>query len=602
MSSGNGHGHDNGHGAGHDHADRVARARQNPEWLRHRYGAREGVNNGRETMEVDVLFVGAGPASLAGAIRLHQLIEEHNRGVDEGTRRGPKLEGLNIAVVEKGSEVGRHSLSGSVMNPRAMNELLPGWEEMGAPVEGTCTYDAMVLLGKTSAMKVPITPPPFENHGNKIISLSRFTRWMAGECEKRGINLFCGFPAVDVLWEGDRVVGIRTGDKGIDHHGERKPNFEPGINLSARLTLFGDGVLGNCTRIVTHWLKLDAGRNPPNFETGVKEIIEMPPGSVPGGRVFHCLGFPLDLDTLGGGWVYDMGNNLMSLGLVVSLDYKDPGMDLHYQFQRYKSHPWIARLIEGGKVVGYGAKALTAGGWYARPQSYFNGGMFIGEAAGMLDIQRLKGVHLSMKSGMLAAESALLALLKNDVSADTLSGYEQSLNDSWIRKELWDSSNFHQNFRDGILMGTLRNGLATFFGPGERKESHADWSSMQTLPEYYQGGTELSPRPKLDIPTWNDKLTDIFISGTVHEENQPPHLKVADTTICATICAEEYGNPCTRFCPAGVYEMVEKEGKRALHLNFTNCVHCKTCDIKDPYNIITWVPPEGGGGPGYTVL
>ncbi len=547
----------------------------------------------REVLDVDVLFVGAGSSSLAGAIRLAQLVAENPDAFPEPPA---------IAVIEKGSEVGAHVLSGAVMKPKALDELFgPDWRD-DAPIGPVVDKENVVaLLNGTRAVNLPVVPPPLQNHGNIILSASRLTRWLGTKAEALGIDIFCGFPAVDVLWDGDKVVGVQTGDKGVDAKGEQKANFEPGILLKAKVTIFGEGVLGHCTRIVTKKLGLDAGRNPWQFETGVKEIIKMPEGKGCPGYVMHTLGWPFDTDTLGGTWVYGLDDDYISVGLVASTDWSDPGLDPQYMLQRFKSHPRVAKLIEGGTVEEYGAKALSAGGLYAMQQSYFDGGMFIGESAQIMDIQSLKGLHLAQKSGMLAAQTAFDALVAGDSSAKQLSSYADAIKDSYIYDEMWEARNFHQSFDKGLYLGMARTGLGMFFGTVGRKNGHHDHAAMNPIAVQMNGGTSKSEQPKLDIPTWKPKLDDLFLSGILHEEDQPSHLKVADPDVCRTRCTEEFGNPCTRFCPAQVYEMVEdaEQGGHKLQVNFSNCVHCKTCDIKDPYQLITWTPPEGGGGPNY---
>ncbi len=549
----------------------------------------------RESMDVDVLFVGAGAASLAGAIRLMQCIQAHNESGE-----GDPIQDPTIAIVEKGSEVGAHILSGAVLNPQALDELLPDWREQ-APIGPEVDDEDVTFLTENGGFNLPIVPPPMHNKGKVIVSASRLARWLASKAEEMGVMIFPGFPAVDVLWDGDRVVGVQTGDKGIDHHGKRKANFEPGILLKAKVTIFGEGVLGHCTRLVTKKLNLDQGCNPWQFETGVKEIIKLPEGKGVPGYVMHTLGWPFDTKTHGGTWIYGMDDDYLSIGLVVSLDYKDPGIDPQYMLQQFKSHPKVAKLIEGGVVEEYGGKALSAGGWYAMQQTYFDGGMFIGESAHIMNIAALKGMHLAMKSGMLAAETAVEALAAGDYSADQLKAYKDRIDDSYIKKEMWACRNFHQSFDKGLWVGMMRTGPAMLFGSIGRRNGHTDHDALQTVAVATGGDSELSARPKVEIPSFKPKLDDLYLSGTGHEEDQPSHLLVADPEVCRERCTEEFGNPCTRFCPAEVYEMVEDEerGGSKLQVNFSNCVHCKTCDIKDPYQIITWVPPEGGGGPNY---
>ena len=547
----------------------------------------------RETMEVDVLFVGAGVSSLAGAIRFMQMMEEaKENGVD--------IPELSVAVLEKGSEIGAHIFSGAVMNPKALDELLPGWRE-DEPFEAEVHKERVSFLTQYAGYDFPMPPPPLDNHGNLIVSASRIARYLGQKAEAMGVMIFAGFPAVDVLWDGDKVIGVQTGDKGIDAHGRQKSNFEAGVLIKSKVTIFGEGVLGHCSRIVTRKLGLDAGRNPWQFETGVKEIIKLPPGKGMPGFVMHTLGWPLDKDTLGGTFIYGAKDDYLIVGLVVSLDYRDPGIDPHYLLQQFKSHPEVAKYLEGGKVEAYGGKALAAGGLYSMQQSYFDGGMFIGECAQIMNMESLKGLHLGMKSGMLAAETAWEAIDKEDSSAAVMKGYADRLEASYIHAEMYKARNFHQNFDKGLYLGMVRNGLATVFGSYGKRDGHHDHAALEPVPVAMNGGTTKSEQPKVNIPTYMQKLDDVYLSGVLHDEDQPSHLKVADTDICRTKCAEEYGNPCTRFCPAQVYEMVadSERGGKKLQVNFSNCVHCKTCDIKDPYQIITWTPPEGGGGPNY---
>ena len=547
----------------------------------------------RETMDVDVLFVGAGVSSLAGAIRFMQLVED-------AKDRGEDVPEMTVAVLEKGSEIGAHILSGAVMNPRALDELLPGWREDG-PIESEVKEERVSALTTYGCFDFPVPPPNLQNHGNLVVSASRIARYMGRKAEQMGVMVFAGFPAVDVLWDGDKVVGVRTGDKGIDAHGRRKANFEAGVNIKAKVTIFGEGVLGHCSRIVTRRLGLDEGRNPWQFETGVKEIIKLPKGKGKPGFVMHTLGYPISKDTTGGTFIYGYEDDYMVVGLVVATDYRDPSTDPQYMLQQFKSHPAIAELLEGGKVEAYGGKALSAGGWYSMQQPYFDGGMFVGESAQIIDLERLKGMHLGMKSGMLAAETAWDAIEAGDSSAQTLSAYLDRIENSYVKEELWRARNFHQNFHGGLYKALVRNGLAAVFGSHGRKDGHQDWAQMEPVSVATNGNTVPSERPKVDIPSFMLKLDDVYLSGVLHEEDQPSHLKVADPDICRTKCAEEFGNPCTRFCPAQVYEMVADpdNGGQKLQVNFSNCVHCKTCDIKDPYQIITWTPPEGGGGPNY---
>jgi electron-transferring-flavoprotein dehydrogenase len=554
------------------------------------------MNQEREVLEVDVLFVGGGPASLAGAIHLADLLEKQGK------------KDANIVVIEKGREMGAHGISGAVMDPRALRELIPTFLEEGAPVESEAKEDHVYFMTKTGSLRFPINPPFLNNHGNYIISLGKFVQWLAQKAEAKGVNVFTGFPGAELLIENNVIVGVRTGDKGIDRNGTAKNNYEPGIDIRAKVTILGEGPRGTLTKKITNLWKMD-GLNPQVYAVGIKEVWEVPEGNFTKGKVIHTMGFPLTSETFGGGFIYGMANNLVSIGFVVGLDYKNPFLDPHAEFQKYKQHPLVAKILKGGKVHSYGAKSIPEGGWYSVPKLYANGLMLIGDSASLLNGQRLKGIHLSMKSGMLAAETAAEALQKDDASEAILSAYKDRIEKSWIRDELWKVRNFHQPYEKGFWIGMIHTALQFITGgrglkdPWRAKAGHEE---MKKIREYY--GTN-APDPnslkvKEDKQLTFSKLTDVYYSGTVHEENQPVHLKVRDLNICHSRCVEEYGNPCQHFCPANVYEMVEEkpgEGKR-LRINASNCVHCKTCDIMDPYGIIDWVTPEGGGGPNYKNL
>ncbi|MGH9857414.1 MAG: 4Fe-4S dicluster domain-containing protein, partial [Acidobacteriota bacterium] len=425
---------------------------------------------------------------------------------------------------------------------------------------------------------------------------------------EKGVNVFTGFPAAQLLLEGDTVVGVRTGDKGIDKFGNRKSNYEPGIDIRAKVTVLGEGPRGSLTKqIVQKWNM--HGLNPQVYSAGVKEVWEVPSENYETGRVIHTMGFPLKSETFGGGFIYGMANNLVSIGFVTGLDYKDPYLDPHNEFQKFKTHPLVKKILDGGKVHSYGAKTIPEGGWYSVPKLYANGLLLIGDSASLLNGQRLKGVHLAIKSGMLAAETIDESLKANDFSETQLKSYKDKINNSWIKQELWKVRNFHQAYDHGLWIGMFHTGLQFISGgrglkdPWKRGEGHQE---METIKEYYNGNAPdpFAVKAKEDKKITFSKLTDVYFSGTIHEENQPVHLIVHDLDICHQRCIHEYGAPCQHFCPANVYEMVEEkpgEGKR-LRINASNCVHCKTCDIMDPYGIITWVTPEGGGGPDYKNL
>ncbi len=561
----------------------------------------------RESMDVDVLFVGAGPANLASAIRLGQLVQAHNKAVQAGQEDGEALEELMIMMVEKAPELGGHSLSGAVMDPIAMKELLPDYMEMGFPEDAPVVSDEVLLLSEKGFRKAPFVPPTLRQHGYHIVSLNKVVKWMAGFCEEHAIEVMPGFPASRLLIEDDRVVGIQTGDMGIDHDGKPRSNFEPGMILKAKVTVLGEGPRGHLAKFLTKEMNLDEGRNPQMYGTGIKEIWKLPKGRAVPGKVTHTAGYPLHRDQYGGTWIYHIDDEHVSIGMVVGLDWKDPLLDPHRLLTRFKQHPYMQDLLNGGEIVRYGAKTIPEGGYYSMPRMAVDGCVIVGDSASTLNTPRLKGIHTAMKSGMLAAETIFEALVSGDTSSAALGAYPRALDDSWLGRELYKVRNFRQPFQKGKVNGIIWAALAQVTGgrlPSGKVRTGPDHTEKQTLAQFYDGQSPNVDPFSNDIKgdALLDKLTDVYHSGAIHEENQPSHLQVADLELCRTTCAKEYGNPCQYFCPAGVYEMVDDDenGGKKLQINFSNCVHCKTCDISDPYEIITWVTPEGGGGPDYT--
>lgn len=544
----------------------------------------------RDRLEVDVLFVGAGPASLAGAIKLGQLAQAAGRA-------------LEVLVIEKGGEVGYHGLSGAVMDPRALDELLPNWRE-SAPVESPVTSDELWFLTSRGKIKAPFTPPPLQNHGKYVASLQKICKWLGEVAEENGAQVFPAFPGQELLWHENRVVGVRTGDKGLDHDGKPKANYEPGADIIAKVVVLGEGPRGTLTKQAASRLKLYENREPQVYAAGVKELWQLPDDRFKAGAVIHTLGYPLPPHTFGGGFIYGMAGNVLDIGLVTGLDYENPTTDPHNELQRYKEHPIIRKMLDGGTMIRYGAKAIPEGGLFAMPRAYADGLLIIGDSAGFLNGMRLKGIHLGMKSGMLAAETIWEALQAEKFDGETLGSFARRFDESWAKTELRTARNFHQGFRHGMLAGLLNAGLATFtggagFGFIDKLPGELGYERMKKM----GFNPPKTPRAKIDNALTFDRLSDVYKSGTMHEEDQPCHLIVADTNICRDRCTREYGNPCAYFCPAAVYEPmyepVDGKFEGRLQINFTNCVHCKTCDIADPYQIITWVPPQGGEGPVY---
>ncbi len=559
----------------------------------------------RERLDVDILFVGAGAATLSAVIKLADLCKAENRELPA------------ILVIEKASELGAHQLSGAMMDPRGLTELMPDFLEQGFPFHHKCTSDETWLMGPKRSLKSPLTPPPFMNHGNYAISISDVVKWLGTKAEERGVEIYPGFPAVKPLFEGAKVVGVQVQDRGVDKDGQPKGVFEPGPNIFAKCVVFGEGTRGSCTKIVIDTLGLE-GANPQAYETGIKEIWRIKPENHVPGRVVHTMGWPQDPTTFGGGWIYDLKDNCISIGFVTGLDYDNPHTDPHDLMQRWKTHPKMRKLLEGGECLRYGAKTMPVGGYFSFPKLYGDGFMLVGDSAGTCNGERLKGVHLAIKSGMLCAETLIEAVRKDDFSEATLASYKERWYASWLAKEHWKARNFHASFKYAQKMprwlGWLRqlpwivNGQAFAMITGGRGlvklvHSHEDHKHMMKLSELTPKEQAKKQKVAYDNKYTFDKVTAVALAGSRHEVDQPHHLHVADTEVCATKCVVEYGNPCESFCPAAVYEMIPddaKPGRKRLVIHHENCVHCKTCDVADPYAIITWTTPEGGDGPDYT--
>ena len=541
----------------------------------------------RESMTYDVVVVGAGPAGLAAAIRFKQLCA--SQGND-----------LSVCVVEKGSEVGAHILSGAVIDPRALAELFPDWKEKGAPLDQPVTEDRFLFLTESSSWRTPdwMLPGCFRNHGNYIASLGNVCRWLGQQAEALGVEIYPGFAAAEVLYREDGSVrGVATGDMGIGRDGERTERYQPGIELHAKYTLFAEGCRGHLGKRLQERFHLRDGIDPQVFGIGLKELWEVPPEKHIPGLVVHTAGWPLDASTYGGSFLYHMAHGQVAIGFVVGLAYRNPYLNPFEEFQRYKTHPAIRTFLEGGRRISYGARAIAAGGLQSLPKLVFPGGALIGDDAGFLNASRIKGTHAAIKSGMLAAEAAFEALAAGR-EHDELAKYPAAFRESWLHDELHRARNFKPWMSKGLYLGSLMVGIDQMLfrgkAPWTLRHRHADHEILDPKARHQPIAY---PRP--DGKLTFDRLSSVFVSNTNHEEDQPPHLRIKDAAIPVAVNLAVYAGPETRYCPAGVYEFVE-EGKAArLQINAANCVHCKTCDIKDPRQNIEWVVPEGGGGPNY---
>ncbi len=538
----------------------------------------------REAMEYDVVIVGAGPSGLTTAIRLKQLAEKAGKE-------------LSVCVVEKGSEVGAHILSGAVIEPRALAELFPDWKERGAPLNTPVTADRFLFLTTDKAYKLP-TPPQMHNEGNFIVSLGNVVRWLGEQAEALGVEIYPGFAASEVLFNADgSVKGIATGDMGVEKNGEPGPNYQPGIELHARQTVFSEGCRGSLTKGLFSKFNLRDGADPQTYGIGIKELWEVRPEVHQAGLTMHTVGWPVSTDVYGGSFLYHLENNQVAVGFVVGLDYSNPHLSPYEEFQRFKTHPEIRKVFEGGRRISYGARALNEGGFQSVPKLSFPGGLLVGDTAGFLNVPKVKGTHMAMKSGIEAAEALFTHLTFDGQTGPEVLGYAERLKQSWLWDELYQVRNIRPSFRWGLLGGIAYSALDTYLLKGRAPwtlHHHADHTQLKKA-------ADCAPivYPKPDGKISFDRLSSVFISATNHAEEQPCHLRLKDASVPIATNLALYNAPETRYCPAGVYEIVEDPSGPRMQINAQNCLHCKTCDIKDPTQNIDWAVPEGGGGPNY---